>query len=121
VFLSIPNRLGDAFYIGVPYKSERLGGSEEGFEKGSEWDHNKYKSAPHTFFIISKGAESMFNKVDLSYIEKTEKYIENNRESIDSIVFQFLQQCCIDERKMISLAEEFNNTKGILKAPKAKV
>jgi hypothetical protein len=63
----------------------------------------------------------MFNKADLSYIDKTEKYIENNRESMDSIVFQFLQECCIDERKIIKLAEEFSNRKGILKKPEPNI
>ena len=63
----------------------------------------------------------MFNNVDLSYIDKTEIYIMQSKDDMEEEVFQFLQQICIDERKMIQMAEEFSNQKGILKKPEAKL
>ena len=61
------------------------------------------------------------SKVDLSYINQTESYIENNRDSMPEVVYQFLDQVCKDERKMHQLAEEYHNQKGILKVPEAKL
>jgi hypothetical protein len=63
----------------------------------------------------------MFNKADLSYIDKTESYIKQNKGNMEEEVFLFLQSCCKDERKIIQLAEEFSNQKGILKKPEAKL
>lgn len=59
----------------------------------------------------------MFNKVDLSYIEKAESYIKKNQGTMEEEVFLFFESCCKDERKIIQLAEEFSKTKGILKKP----
>jgi hypothetical protein len=63
----------------------------------------------------------MFNKADLSYIEQTESYIIDNRDSMPEVVYSFLNQICQDERKMIQLAKEYSNTKGILKKPEARL
>jgi hypothetical protein len=44
--------------------------------------------------------------IDESYIEKTEKYIEQHKNDMDEQVYFFIKELCLTERKMIELVQE---------------
>ena len=46
--------------------------------------------------------------VEISYIENTESYIENNKDSIPKQVYEFIKQVCQDERKYHELVQSWS-------------
>jgi hypothetical protein len=58
----------------------------------------------------------MARVVDLTYIEKTESYIEQNKESIPKTVYTFIKDVCADERKYHDLIHSMAQEKKVFKA-----
>ena len=54
----------------------------------------------------------MCEPFEISYIEKTESYIEQQKESMPEPVYQFMKQVCLDERKYIEMLKGWGNKKG---------
>jgi hypothetical protein len=53
--------------------------------------------------------------IQISYIEKTESYIEEQKDKMPKQVYDFVKQVCRDERKYLELVEKWNKGKGFRK------
>jgi hypothetical protein len=52
---------------------------------------------------------------DLSYIEKTESYIQEQKDTMPIQVYDFIKQVCQDERKYYQLMNDLSREKKVFK------
>ena len=52
---------------------------------------------------------------ELSYIEKTESYIQEQKNDMPKQVYDFIKQVCQDERKYIDLVNQIGKEKKVFK------
>lgn len=55
----------------------------------------------------------MTEPFELSYIEKTEAFIEQNKDKMEKEVYSFIKELCETERKYIEMLKEWSNKKGV--------
>lgn len=70
---------------------------------------------PNNDSILLKGRLILATIHDLSYIQKTESYIQERQSEMPKQVYDFIKQVCQDERKYIDLVNQLGKEKKVFK------
>ncbi|MFZ3591796.1 hypothetical protein ACOI1C_21930 [Bacillus sp. DJP31] len=63
----------------------------------------------------------MYKIANINYIIETESYIEEHKNKMPNMVYEFIKEVCQDERKYIDLVEQMSHQKGVLKVPEPRL